>query len=65
MAKTKIQEYRALIGLTDTQTVERLNAHIQGGTSAEWIASTLTKNGYPIGATAIKDERRRMKECAS
>lgn len=61
-SKTKIEQIRERI---DDAVRARLDQHIAGGTSAEWIASTLTRNGYPIGATAIKDERRRMKECAS
>lgn len=35
--------------------------HLNGGTSAEWLASVLTDAGYPIGATTIKQYRRKMR----
>lgn len=39
---------------------DALDAHITGGTSAAWIAKTLSSNRFPIGATAIKEERKRL-----
>lgn len=35
--------------------------HVQGGTSAEWLARTLTAHGFPVGATTIKTYRRSLK----
>lgn len=32
--------------------------HLLGGTSAEWLAKTLSQNGHRIGATTIKSYRR-------
>lgn len=37
---------------------DRVLDHIEGGTSANWIAATLTAHGYPVGATTIKAYRR-------
>lgn len=39
-----------------------LLAHIDGGTSSEWLAETLTKAGYPVSATTVKRTRRQMRE---
>jgi hypothetical protein len=37
-----------------------LHNHLVGGTSAEWLASTLQRRGHQIGATAIKTWRRSL-----
>jgi hypothetical protein len=36
--------------------------HLLGGTSADWLAETLTEHGAPVGATTIKAYRRRIAE---
>lgn len=38
--------------------------HLDGGTSAEWLATTLTEAGFPIGATSIKSYRRKAREAS-
>lgn len=37
-------------------------AHLTGGSSASWLARTLSKHGHPIGATTIKDYRAVLRE---
>lgn len=37
-------------------------AHLKGGTSATWLSEWMTKAGHPMGATTIKDFRRRLKD---
>lgn len=44
------------------EAYERLEEHLLGGTSADWLAQTLTDNGIQIGATTIKAHRRRQTE---
>lgn len=43
---------------------EPLKEHLLGGTSAEWIAQTLTSEGHPIGASTIRTWRRNTREDA-
>jgi len=38
-----------------------LEKHLLGGTSAEWLSTVLTGEGYPIGASTIKAYRRAVK----
>lgn len=46
------------IGQRDSKAHDALVEHLLGGTSAEWLAKTLTSNGHRIGATTIKSYRR-------
>lgn len=46
------------------EALEPLLDHLQGGTSAEWLAETLTEAGAPIGATTIKAYRRKLRAAA-
>jgi hypothetical protein len=39
-----------------------LKSHLLGGTSAEWLAKTLTEEGFRISATTIRTYRRNLKE---
>ena len=39
-----------------------LLAHIEGGTSAEYIAGWLTRFGHPVSATTVKAYRRRLRD---
>jgi hypothetical protein len=39
---------------------EALRKHLLGGTSADWIASTLRESGYPISASTIRTYRRSL-----
>ena len=57
--------FDALDSRPDVQ--EALAEHLLGGTPASRLAATLTESGYPIGATAIKDYRARVRrqECVS
>lgn len=43
------------------EAMDPLLAHLQGGTSAEWLADTLTEAGHPIGVTTIKQYRRKLR----
>lgn len=36
--------------------------HMNGGTSADWLARTLTRAGHPIGATTLKAYRQAARE---
>lgn len=36
--------------------------HLLGGTSAEWVAQTLTEEGFPIGKTSIREYRRSLRD---
>lgn len=36
-----------------------LRRRFTDGSSANWLAGVLTKHGYPISATTIKEQRRR------
>lgn len=38
-----------------------LETHLLGGTSAEWLSTILTGEGYSIGASTIKAYRRAIK----
>ena len=38
-----------------------LEAHLLGGTSADWLSTVLTSEGYPIGASTVKSYRRAVK----
>lgn len=38
-----------------------LRAHLLGGTSADWLATTLRDEGFPISATTIRTYRRSLK----
>ena len=38
-----------------------LEKHLLGGTSAEWLATILTGEGYPISASSIRAYRRAVK----
>jgi hypothetical protein len=49
----------ALASLGD-QVREAFLAHLRGGTSAAWLADWLTRAGHPVGATTIKDYRKRV-----
>ena len=40
---------------------DALVEHLLGGTSANWIAATLTSEGYPIGSTTIRFYRQSVK----
>lgn len=37
-------------------------AHLRGGTSAAWLADWLTRAGHPVGATAVKDYRKKVRD---
>jgi hypothetical protein len=37
-------------------------AHLLGGTSADWIADTMTRGGFPMGATRIRVWRRQLRK---
>lgn len=39
-----------------------LRSHLLAGTSAEWLAITLTNAGYRIGASSIKAYRRSLRQ---
>lgn len=39
-----------------------LKDHLLNGTSADWLARSLTEAGYPIGATTIKTYRRSLRQ---
>lgn len=39
-----------------------LHAHLLGGTSAEWLSSTLSRFGFPVSATTIRTYRRSIRE---
>lgn len=41
---------------------DALQEHIDGETSAEWLARTITDHGYPVSATTIKAYRASRKE---
>lgn len=43
------------------EALEPLLGHLAGGTSAEWLAETLTEAGAPIGPTTIKQYRRKLR----
>lgn len=47
------------------EALEPFLKHLSGGTSAEWLADTLTEAGYPIGATTIKSYRRKLRAVAN
>lgn len=34
--------------------------HLQGGTSANWLSDWLSRAGHPVGATTIKDYRKKV-----
>lgn len=36
-------------------------AHLDGGTSAEWLSSWLRRRGTPVSATTIRTHRRALK----
>ena len=38
--------------------------HLLGGTSAAWLSKTLTEHGHPVGKTAVKDQRARLRKDA-
>jgi len=38
-----------------------LKMHLLSGTSADWLAVTLTSEGYPIGASTIRSYRQLVK----
>lgn len=41
---------------------EAFLAHLRGGTSATWLADWLTRAGFPVGATSIKDYRKKVRD---
>lgn len=43
------------------EAVDPLLGHLIGGTSADWLAETLTEAGLPIGPTTIKAYRRKLR----
>lgn len=45
----------------DEPTKTLLLEHIVGGTPATWISAELTKAGYKISATTIKEQRARLR----
>jgi hypothetical protein len=36
--------------------------HLRGGTSATWLADWLKRAGHPVGATTIKDYRKKVRD---
>lgn len=54
---------RAVFDALETEEKqEAFLRHLLGGTSAEWLADTLTLAGYPLGQTTIKSYRRALRE---
>jgi hypothetical protein len=43
---------------------EAFLAHVRGGTSATWLADWLTRAGHPVGATTVKDFRKKVRDGA-
>ena len=52
---------RDIYGCLGTEESLALDAHFSQGTPASTIADILTKHGYPISATTIKEQRRKNK----
>lgn len=42
----------------DDTTYAALMEHLESGTSAEWLAETLSGAGYPVSASTIRTQRR-------
>ena len=38
--------------------------HLRGGTSANWLSDWLTRAGHPVGATTLKDYRKKVCDVA-
>lgn len=39
-----------------------LRPHLLGETSADWLANTLTDEGFPVGASTIRTYRRALRQ---
>lgn len=52
---------QAVWGVLDGRTRDALREHLLGGTSAEWIATTLRAHTYVISASTIRTYRRSLK----
>jgi hypothetical protein len=61
MAEAGSKMAAALAALPPNARITLL-AHIEGGTSAEYIAGWLTRWGSPVSATTVKDYRRRLRD---
>lgn len=53
----------ALASLGD-QVRDAFLAHVRGGTSAAWLADWLTRAGHPVGATTVKEFRKKVRHAA-
>lgn len=42
------------------EAANALLAHLEGGTSANYLADWLTRAGHPVSATTVKAYRRRL-----
>ena len=40
---------------------EAFLSHLHEGTSASWLSDWLTRAGHPVGATTLKDFRRKVR----
>ena len=62
VALPKGSRLEAIYGSLEAGERAALLAHLLGGTSAEWLAQTLTECGHPIGRSSIKRTRQKLKE---
>lgn len=56
---SKVDEVLSEVG---EEARNALLAHLEGGTSANWISDWLKRAGHPVGPTTLKEYRRRLKD---
>lgn len=40
---------------------ELVLGHLRGGTSATWLSQTLSRHGYAVSATTLKEQRAKLR----
>ena len=51
----------AALSALGPEVTDAFMAHLRGGTSAVWLADWLTRAGHPVGQTAVKNYRTKVK----